>query len=127
MKAAHQALILDGEGSLSVQNNAPAIVLSNDYIQKLTRCETLGGSPEEDSSSGRREKTLDISNKESYEELRQRGDFALYRYFYRNISRRKMLLAVFSILFMAIAERSPGKCFDVHKKLSSVPAKPDTD
>ena len=79
MKAAHQALILDGEGSLSVQDNAPTIVLSNDYIQKLTRCETFAGFPEEDSSSGGREKTLDISSTEGDEELRQRGDVALLR------------------------------------------------
>ena len=127
MKAAHQALILDGEGSLSVQDNAPTIVLSNDYIQKLTRCETFAGFPEEDSSSGGREKTLDISSTEGDEELRQRGDVALYRYFFRNISRRKMLLAVFSIFLLAITERSPGMCFDLHKTLSSVHANPDTD
>ena len=119
MKAAHQALILDGEGSLSVQNNAPAIVLSNAYIQKLARCETSTEFPEENVISDRPEKTLDIPNTESDEQLRQRGDFALYRYFFRNISRWQISLAFFAVFSLGFVERFSGMCFDLYTKLSS--------
>jgi hypothetical protein len=115
MKAAHQALILDGAGSISFQNNASAIVLSSNYIRKLAKCETSTGSLEDHSSSSRLEKTLGLVIVDNVEQLRQRGDFALYRYFFRNISSWKIVSTFFCLILLVVAERLPSTYLNHHK------------
>ncbi len=109
MKAAHQALILDGNGTISVQPNASAIVLSKTYIELLARRENSANVSAPNAELEEYTATLDVPGEESGEQLRQQGVFSLYRYFTRPTSSWKICLWLLSMALLVATERSPGK------------------
>lgn len=112
MRTAHQALILNGSGAISVQPNASAIVLSKTYIEQLAQRENSVDVAVHNAESATNDPvSLGLPLEGSSEQSRQRGDLTLYRYFTRLTSSWKICLWLLSVAMLVGTERSPGVYF----------------
>lgn len=105
---ADQALVLDGNGALSMQQEVSELHMGDDIVTGLGGSDTNAKSEmSSDSDANLLPETLQT---EADLKSRSRGDFSLYGYLSQMISRNKIIFWQVSLLVMVGAERFPGKC-----------------
>ncbi|KAK3192622.1 hypothetical protein K4F52_001421 [Lecanicillium sp. MT-2017a] len=107
MKTAHQAIIIDANGAVSVQPNASAIVLSKTYIEQLAQQEDSVNGAVRTARANGQVTTVDTLDDGSGDQLQPKSDVSLYRYFARLTSTWKICLWLLSVAMLVATERSP--------------------
>ncbi len=108
LKAADQALIFDGNGTVTVQEDPSQIALTSDFVAKMEYRDELTGKTGLDSDTENEallEQQLDL--RESLKS-RSRSDFSLYKYIMATVSTWKGAAWLVCMLFMVGAERFSG-------------------
>lgn len=113
IKAADQALIFEGDGTVTVQPQPSTLVLPSDLVTQMEQGSQPGATSNQapDSRSVANsalppESEFLEMGAEAY--VRQRGDLGLYRYFARLTSSWKIVLWAICVAFVVASERLPG-------------------
>jgi hypothetical protein len=106
LKAADQALIFDGTGSVKVQQDPSQLTLSNEFVEQLR------ASPDEEENESKSDKEEAPKTKvEPGEDLqsRARGDASLYKYLFTTASKWGAAIWVILVGLVVAATQLSGK------------------
>ena len=94
MKAADQALIFDGTGTVKVQEDPSQLTLSNEFVEQL---EVSTDDDEKESKSDNEEATKTKENPGEDLQSRARGDASLYKYLFTTASKWEAAIWVLTV------------------------------
>lgn len=104
IKAAHQALILDGSGNIQVHSDPSKIAFSDGFTARLEQPNTEAATvPAASPAQGGN------ATPPPHGAVRQRGDMSLYRYFVGPTSSWKLAIAFVFVALLVASERFPGQ------------------
>lgn len=108
---ADQALIFDGNGTVSVESNPADVALDDDFIAKIEHRDSSIGKTDGDSDG--EGFTSSPPKPEIKDDLksRSRGDATLYKYLYKTTRPWQTVLFIVTTMLTVATERFPGKLF----------------
>lgn len=108
VKAADQAFILEGNGTITVQPDPSKIVFSSEFLAKLEEKDVTGEASAAVPGSRQADTAMILQELGNSDNIRQRGDVGLYGYFIRPTSTWQIALALVLTCLATANEMLPG-------------------
>ncbi len=108
LDAADVTIILDGHGNVTSRRGLVASQLSRQFVDRLSS--TRAATTTEAAVSGPVQLREGFAGSEDENSLaiRKGGDMTLYKYFFSGTSRTMLLICLFALFILCVAEAAPG-------------------